>query len=57
MPTLNRSDALLSPEFVDIPMVVKKQTWALDNDGISDNTLAPYRVFDALTVVRARGDS
>ena len=39
MPTLDVTDVLLSPEFLDTTLVVKRSEQTIDNDGFTQNTV------------------
>lgn len=53
MPTLDMSDVLLSPEFLDTTLKVKRNTQITDDDGFTKNTATEEGFFGVVTVDRA----
>lgn len=53
MPTLDVSDVLLSPEFLDTSLVVKRSEQAVDSDGFALNTVKQTPFGGVVTVDRS----
>lgn len=53
MPTLDVTDILLSPEFLDTTLVVKRSEQTVDNDGFAQNTVTQTQFAGVVTVDRS----
>lgn len=53
MPTLDVTDILLSPEFLDTTLVVKRSEQTIDNDGFAQNTVTQTQFAGVVTVDRS----
>ncbi|WP_267411842.1 head-tail adaptor [Pantoea sp. GM_Pan_4] len=53
MPTLDVTDVLLSPEFLDTTLVVKRSEQTVDNDGFAQNTVTQTQFAGVVTVDRS----
>lgn len=53
MPTLDVTDVLLSPEFLDTTLVVKRSEQTIDNDGFAQNTVTQTQFAGVVTVDRS----
>jgi len=53
MPTLDVTDVLLSPEFLDTTLVVKRSEQTIDNDGFTQNTVTQTQFAGVVTVDRS----
>nr|DAL18042.1 MAG TPA_asm: head closure knob [Caudoviricetes sp.] len=53
MPTLDVTDVLLSPEFLDTTLVVKRSEQAVDDDGYAQNTVTQTQFGGVVTVDRS----
>lgn len=53
MPTLDVTDVLLSPEFLDTSLVVKRSEQSVDNDGFAQNTVTQTPFGGVVTVDRS----
>lgn len=53
MPTLDVTDVLLSPEFLDTSLVVKRSEQTVDNDGFAQNTVTQTPFGGVVTVDRS----
>ncbi|HAI51413.1 head-tail adaptor [Atlantibacter hermannii] len=53
MPTLDVTDVLLSPEFLDTSLVVKRSEQTVDNDGFPKNTVTQTPFGGVVTVDRS----
>lgn len=53
MPTLDVTDVLLSPEFFDTTLVVKRSEQTIDNEGFAQNTVTQTQFAGVVTVDRS----
>ncbi len=53
MPTLDVTDVLLSPEFLDTTLVVKRSEQTVDNDGFAQNTVTQTQFAGVVTIDRS----
>jgi hypothetical protein len=53
MPTLDMTDVLLSPEFLDTTLIVKRNVQAVDDDGFATNTTTSTPFAGVVTVDRS----
>lgn len=53
MPTLDVTDVLLSPEFLDTSLVVKRSEQTVDDDGYAQNTVTQTQFGGVVTVDRS----
>lgn len=53
MPTLDVTEVLLSPEFLDTTLVVKRSEQTVDNDGFAQNTVTQTQFAGVVTVDRS----
>ncbi|AZI87559.1 head-tail adaptor [Kosakonia sp. CCTCC M2018092] len=53
MPTLDVSDVLMSPEFLDMSLVVTRSAQSVDKDGFPQNTLTQTSFGGVVTVDRS----
>lgn len=53
MPTLDMSDVLLSPEFLDTTLIVKRNEQSVDDDGFTTNIITQTPFAGVVTVDRS----